>query len=546
VLVVSHVHWARSICTATQLFRAATDLGNISGANRYIDSNIEEAGYNPAEITPAQFSLACKVGMIENKRSAKSEKAMQRGNDEENEAAELLERATGLEIHHLDLGVMVQLPEKEFGASPDRICRWVRALIEIKSKDRFNMWGKEFMIDNAHYLQMQQQMATTGIPNVLYVQYISPRKTRQGLEKPAQLCVMLVPWNQQFFDNYYLMYIKPFSGFLRRAHALVRDAGGVAGDVDSVKWVSLMEELDASIPRSSTPGKARVGASAAATAESPQQRAPWTRAPPKAKRAHSANEVMRACSSGVDPSHPRAPTRPPVAPVCVDPVEMTRKWGMIGERDPLTMPDAHRQKTQAEKETLTSRIVHTAMEMGRKKDETGPRLWRPPPKGTAPARVTSMAWTSPSLRTIDRSGDPEGHASVLQPAEHALSPAQRFKALVAELETEQRVEHHHAYSPPVPPPAGHGQSGTHARNQPSPPPMHGSERLSAAPQRAVGPTQSQWEATTSAWSKGVTAMANSLIRRDAEVKSQKATQKRTSSNKKGAPAAKKAKRTKSA
>lgn len=149
-----------------------------------------------------EWLLARKTGAV--RRDNAPNANMQRGLDEEQEAGELFEALTGLELSKTPIG-FIRHPDGLVGASPDRRCQWVPLLIEIKSKrDAF-----KFIPEINYWWQVQQQMYVTGVHNCVLLQYISS-KAFAGTTLPA-VCMHLIPFNESAFDAYLRDYAAPFA-----------------------------------------------------------------------------------------------------------------------------------------------------------------------------------------------------------------------------------------------------------------------------------------------------------------------------------------------
>jgi hypothetical protein len=123
----------------------------MTGCHSYEAESMRKRGVSD----PMDYLVMCKLGIVPPKGETS---AMVQGTDEEDENARGVEAITGLElIHGVDLGVQVH-PSGEFGASPDRIFRWIPMLLECKSKTRrkftmHNPSSPEHVIPPDHYMQ---------------------------------------------------------------------------------------------------------------------------------------------------------------------------------------------------------------------------------------------------------------------------------------------------------------------------------------------------------------------------------------------------------
>lgn len=173
-----------------------------------------------------EWLLARKTGRVPSDKPANAN--MKRGQDEEQEAGELFEALTGIELAKEPIG-FIRHPDGLVGASPDRRCKWVPLLIEIKSKrDTF-----KFIPEINYWWQVQQQMYVTGIHNCVLLQYISAKEFA-GARIPA-VCMHLIQFDEASYDAYLRDYAAPFAIDLARrrgvapppaALRLVRGGGG--------------------------------------------------------------------------------------------------------------------------------------------------------------------------------------------------------------------------------------------------------------------------------------------------------------------------------
>lgn len=200
-----------------------TEAATLAGVNPWSGRDAAAAGFSDTR----EWLLARKTGQAGDKgRNAN----MQRGIDEEQEAADLFEALTGIELVPETPG-FIRHPDGLVGASPDRRARWVPLLLEIKSKrDRF-----AFFVEHNYWWQMQQQMYVTGIHSCVYLQYISSRAFA-GVHIP-HVCMHLIQFDAASFDAYLRDYAAPFAIELAQrkgvppppaAIELVRQAGATA------------------------------------------------------------------------------------------------------------------------------------------------------------------------------------------------------------------------------------------------------------------------------------------------------------------------------
>ena len=194
--------------------RSATDKALLEGKSPYT-TEVRQHGYTDQR----DFLMAKKLGIVP---PTKSNPDMERGNNEENECIELFATLSGLEPYPTNLGV-IQHPDGYYGASPDGVMRWLKVLVEAKSrrtepKTHGRKGHKEYIVEGPHYMQIQQQLATVhadGIDTCFYLQYVSPKREAGSMETRAKLCVHEVRFNRAAFDVYLKELVIPFMRLFR-------------------------------------------------------------------------------------------------------------------------------------------------------------------------------------------------------------------------------------------------------------------------------------------------------------------------------------------
>lgn len=209
-----------------ELKRALKDLGRDKDARVVTRSEWERGlarGVEPREMVTLdelqEHLIGSKLGEY---APPEQTAAMARGNIEEGPAAYIFEQVTGIELLRgkhpkygdlENLGFTTKDTEVDghtirVGATPDRMGRWVRLLVEIKSRG----WIK-YTVDISHYWQMQMQMAVTGIRYCAYVQYGKNSRlhnTETGFFHDAMF-IHLVKFNQEKWAWFIRNYAMPFS-----------------------------------------------------------------------------------------------------------------------------------------------------------------------------------------------------------------------------------------------------------------------------------------------------------------------------------------------
>jgi len=189
---------------ATSRFVTGTEASILCGDNPYVARDAHAAGFG--NDTHA-YLVAKKAGRVP---PLVANHHMQRGIREEQEAGELFEALTGLELAREPIG-NIRSEEMRVCATPDRRCLWVPLLIEIKSKaTRFSLPG----IEPNYWWQMQTQMAVTGLRHNVYFQYISSR--RYGDWDLPHACMHLVPFAEDAWNAYLSEHLRPFVSRLDR------------------------------------------------------------------------------------------------------------------------------------------------------------------------------------------------------------------------------------------------------------------------------------------------------------------------------------------
>jgi len=126
-------------------------------------------------------------------RPFKGNFATQRGQRLEPVALEYFKKVTGIEVLGFDVGFVVH-PKFDFiGASPDGVCRYINAIIEIKCPMAKKLTRKN--LDN-YFGQVQLQMEVMNIDLCYFVQF----RPKQGF-KGAQMDIMCVPRDKQWFAS---------------------------------------------------------------------------------------------------------------------------------------------------------------------------------------------------------------------------------------------------------------------------------------------------------------------------------------------------------
>ncbi len=172
------------------------DAATLYGANPWSQRDAELDGYTDVR----EWMLARKLGILRDKGTNPD---MQRGKDEEQEAADLFEQLTGLELARTPMGYIIHATGL-VGASPDRRCEYAPLLIEIKSK-RDTL---KYKVETNYWWQVQLQMAVTGIRNCVLFQYISLREF--GDYMLPQVCMHLIQFDATKFDDFLENYARPF------------------------------------------------------------------------------------------------------------------------------------------------------------------------------------------------------------------------------------------------------------------------------------------------------------------------------------------------
>jgi len=174
-----------------------TEAATLAGGNPWAARDAGADGFTDTR----EWLLARKTGATPADKPRNA--AMKRGNDEEQEAADLFEAVTGIELLHVNVG-FIKDADGLVGASPDRLCRWLRMCTEIKSK------GSHFAFipETNYWWQMQQQMYVLGIEWNVYTQYISSG-SYGGVRMP-QICFHLIPFNAAAFDDFLRNRVAPF------------------------------------------------------------------------------------------------------------------------------------------------------------------------------------------------------------------------------------------------------------------------------------------------------------------------------------------------
>ena len=217
-----------------------SDAGFLAGCNGFEEWRMAKSGHTDK----LKYLAQSKLGIIPQKETTA---AMQGGKDEENENAELVETILGLEIIPVPLNVKVHRSRK-YSATPDRTFRWCHALLECKSTAKLSTHSpesEEHVVPASHFLQVQQQMDVTGYPWAFYSQYISPKWARDGTEKPAEIAIFVIRYNEALFAAYVDQFVDPFYQYLnnvkknpeahRRIEEDIEYARGTATSAPKVK-----------------------------------------------------------------------------------------------------------------------------------------------------------------------------------------------------------------------------------------------------------------------------------------------------------------------
>jgi len=161
----------------------ASNIASIIGQNKYC-SRRTLFKRKTGQLKPQGMNPACTYGL-----------------DHEDEAAARFSEVTGIDLVEEDIGLMIHKQYNFIGASPDFVCKYINALIEIKCPFRRTITHD---CPEHYYPQVQLQLEVCDIDLCYFVQYRPDTFTRHGI-----LDIVKVPRDKMWFAKW-LPHIQEF------------------------------------------------------------------------------------------------------------------------------------------------------------------------------------------------------------------------------------------------------------------------------------------------------------------------------------------------
>jgi putative phage-type endonuclease len=120
-----------------------------------------------------------------------NEVAMNHGLRYEDEAARIFTQVTGIELVSGDIGLITHPQYPFLGATPDRLCRWLPVIVEIKCPYRAAI---HHAVPTYYVPQIQLQLELTDAEFCCFVQY-----RPEELSVPGTLDICVVPRDRSWF-----------------------------------------------------------------------------------------------------------------------------------------------------------------------------------------------------------------------------------------------------------------------------------------------------------------------------------------------------------